>query len=473
MAHNGNAHLPSKMNHNGKVLVVDDEQNALRVLSAILSDAGYHVLESGDVERALQVIRSYDLDAIITDMKMPGSDGMELFDYVMDNHSDVPVIFLTAYGTVESAVSAMTRGAFYYFIKPPEYSNLKGILARAVEQRRLKRELQSLRQRLLDGQHKYRIIGNTPSMRSIFETIEAIKDSSSSVLIGGETGTGKELIARALHCGSKRTDKPFVAFNCSAMPRELVESELFGYERGAFTGAFTRRIGRFEEASEGVIFFDEIGELDLSAQTKLLRVLQEREVVRLGCNKKIKVEFRLISSTNRDLRKEVQNGNFREDLFYRVNVIEIKVPPLRQRRDDVPLLVSEFVNEFCVREKKALTVSNEVMRIFQNYSWPGNVRQLRNEIERAVVLARGNSITPRELSGEFPLFRRQKGADNFMKSLKDLEMQAIQDALQLCNGNKSKASKMLGISRKAFYKRMNTLPDYHHNGNGDAKRGTL
>jgi two-component system response regulator HydG len=251
------------------------------------------------------------------------------------------------------------------------------------------------------------------------------------------------------------------------MPRDLVESELFGYEKGAFTGAFARRIGRFEEASGGVIFLDEIGELDLSVQSKLLRVLQEREIERLGCNKKIKVEFRLISSTNRDLRKEVQNGHFREDLFYRINVIEIKVPPLRQRKDDVPLLVSEFINEFCLREKKALTVSSEVMRIFQSYSWPGNVRQLRNEIERAVVLAKGNSITLRELSGEFPSLRRQKTSDIYMKTLKDLELQAIQDALQICNGNKSQASKSLGISRKAFYKRLKELPICYHNGDGN------
>jgi DNA-binding NtrC family response regulator len=439
---------------NGKVLVVDDERNAVRVLSAILSEEGYRVLESGDVEDAIRMVKTEDVDAIITDLKMPGRDGMDFLNYIVENHSDIPVIFLTAYGTVDSAVHAVTCGAFYYFIKPPDYWKLKSILSRAVEQRCLKRELESLRMRLLRENDHCRIIGNTPEMRRIYEMIAAVRDSSSNVLISGETGTGKELFARALHYSSNRKDSPFVAVNCAALPRELMESELFGYEKGAFTGALSTRIGKLEEAGNGIVFLDEIGELELSLQAKLLRAFQEREIERLGSSRRIKVEFRLVCSTNRELRKEIQNGSFREDLFYRLNVIEIRVPPLRERRDDIPLLVSEFLQEFCIREKKSLALSEEMMEMFQRHQWPGNVRQLRNVIERAVILARGKTITAKELPEEFLSCENQGPARQPVKTLKDLEIQAISDALNVCKGNKSRAAKVLGISRKAFYKRL-------------------
>jgi DNA-binding NtrC family response regulator len=439
--------------YNGRVLIIDDEQNAIKVLSAILSDAGYNVIESQNVEKAIKIISKKDIDVIVTDLKMPGKDGMQLFDYIIENHPDIPVIFLTAYGTVESAVTAMTRGAFYYFIKPPDYLKLKSIIVKAIEQRSLKKELEILKQKLSRKETHFHIIGNTAQMLKIFDTIEAIKDSSSSVLIYGETGTGKELIAKTLHFNSARRDKPFIAVNCAAIPRELMESELFGFEKGAFTGAVTRRIGKIEEASSGTLFLDEIGELEPSLQAKLLRVLQENEIERLGSNKKIKVNFRLISSTNRDLKKVVESGNFREDLFYRINVIQLNLPPLRERAADIPLLISEFVKEFCIREKKLLTVSDEVMKIFQNYRWPGNVRQLKNVIERSVVLTKGEVITSNELPEEFLPLQEQNETFS-KKTLKDLEIKAIKDALEECKGNKSKAAKMLGISRKAFYKRL-------------------
>jgi|Deesub1362A_J573_1020465.scaffolds.fasta_scaffold00004_225 DNA-binding NtrC family response regulator len=445
-----------KVESNGRILIVDDESNAVKVLSSILSKDGYDVLESWNVERAIKIIRKEDVDVVVTDLKMPGKDGMQLFEYISENYSEIPVIFLTAYGTVESAVHTITNGAFYYFIKPLDYLKFKAILARAVQQRRLKKELHALKKRLSEQDRQPTIIGNTPGILKIFETINAVKDSVSSVLICGETGTGKELIARALHYNSKRKDKPFVAVNCASIPRELLESELFGYEKGAFTGAVSRRIGKFEEAAGGTVFLDEIGELEPSLQAKLLRVLQERKLERLGSNKKTNVEFRLISSTNRNLEKEIQAGNFREDLFYRINVISINVPPLRDRKDDIPLLVSEFVNEFCVRENKVLSVSDEVMRIFQDYHWPGNIRQLRNVVERAVVLARGSTITTKDLPREL-LFagRRQKAQDYAVTvTLRELEIQAIRNALRKCNGNKSRAAKMLGISRKTFYKRL-------------------
>ncbi len=441
--------------NNGRVLIVDDEQNALKVLSAILSGEGYAVHQAQNVEKAIQVANENELDAVITDMKMPGRDGMQLHDYLAESLPDIPVIFLTAYGTVESAVSAMTRGAYYYFIKPPDYRSLTGILAKAVEQRRLKGELRQLRHCLEEKTGRFRIIGKNSKLMKIFSVVDSIKDSESNVLICGETGTGKELIARALHFDSLRRDKPFVAVNCAAIPSELIESELFGYEKGAFTGATGRRIGRMEQAKGGTLFLDEIGELELAVQSKLLRVLQEREVERVGGNQKISVDFRLISSTNRDLETEVAQGRFREDLFYRIHVVKVEIPSLRERKDDIPLLVNEFLKEFCAREKKLLTINPSILEQFQKYSWPGNIRQLRNVVERAVVLAKGDAIRESELPEE--LVCSSEGGpsvQNSIQTLKELEAQAIRETLEKCQGNKSQTAKMLGFSRKALYKRL-------------------
>lgn len=442
----------------GKVLIIDDEPNALKVLSAILTGEGYSVISAWDAERALIVLGQEDVDAIITDMKMPGKSGMQLFEHVTEAYPDIPVIFLTAYGTVDSAVQAVTRGAFYYFIKPPDYAKLKGMLARAVEQRKLKRELELLKKKLAQEHTPSFVVGATPEMRRVVDTIAAVRDSGSSVLICGETGTGKELIAKTLHYTSVRRTMPFVAVNCAAIPRELMESEFFGYEKGAFTGAVSPRTGRFEEAMGGTLFLDEIGELELGLQAKLLRVLQEKEMERIGSNRKIKVDFRLICSTNRDLKKEVEEGAFRRDLFYRINVVQITVPPLRERKSDIPLVITEFMNEFCLKEKKApLKISDEVLRVFEGYGWPGNIRQLKNVIERAVVLAKRDKITVKELPEELVTTVKAKVEPKdraSQKTLKALELQAIKDMLEECEGNKSKAAKLLGISRKAFYKKL-------------------
>ena len=441
-------------NFKGNVLIVDDEPNAVKVLSAILAEEGYKVYESMDVDAALKIVARKNLDAIITEIKMPGRDAPDLFEYVNEKYPHIPVIFLTAYGTVDSAVSTMTQGAFYYFIKPPDYIKLKNILERAVEHCRLKKEIEVLKKKLSDEGGEVRLIGISPEMRSISEVIDVVKDSDSSVLICGDTGTGKEVIARSLHYRSKRKGQPFVSVNCAAIPRELIESELFGYEKGAFTGAIEKRVGRFEEAAGGTLFLDEIGELELSLQAKLLRVLQEREVERLGSNKKVKVDFRLVCSTNRYIQKEVKANKFREDLFYRINVVQIKVPPLRKRKDDIIALVSEFLREFSAREKKDVTVSREVMNILQDYDWPGNIRQLRNTIERAIVFARGKEVGPQDLPQELLFDREAREAPDQAGTLRQVEAAAIKDAIQKCNGNKSKASKLLGISRKAFYRRL-------------------
>lgn len=448
-------------NCKGDILVVDDEPNAVKVLSAILSEEGYFVHESADVASATRVIHRENVDLVITDLKMPGKDGMDFFGYIRENKYDIPVIFLTAYGTVDSAVSAMLGGALHYFIKPPDYVKLKDIIARAITQKRSKQEIEVMDRIPPKASEVSGLIGNTEEMRGISAIIETIKDSSSTVLISGETGTGKELISRALHFCGRRKDSPFVAVNCAAIPKELIEAELFGCERGAFTGAHARRIGKFEEASCGTIFLDELGELDLGLQAKILRVLQEREIERLGSNRKIKVDCRVISSTNRDLKKEVREGRFREDLYYRINVIEIKIPALRDRKEDIPLLAARFVQKFCAQEEKQVRISEQVMEVLREYDWPGNVRQLMNVIERAVVLARGDSITladlPEEVKpiGSVPEENQRAAGPADRKTMWEIELQAIREALQKCGGNKSKAARMLGISRKAFYKRLN------------------
>jgi two-component system response regulator HydG len=379
---------------------------------------------------------------------------MRFFDYICDAKPDIPVVFLTSCGTIESAVAVMSRGAFYYLLKPPDYPKLKSILARAVEQHRLKREIDLLKGRLTNDTNGYNLVGNTPELRRVFDTIDAVKDSMSAVLISGENGTGKELIARTLHYRSMKSSMPFIPVNCSAIPRELVEVELFGCEKGAISGAVSRRTGKFEEAANGVIYFDEIGELALPVQEKLLRVLDTLEIERIGGSRKIKVPFRLISATSRDLSPEVKKGRFREDLYCRISTVEIHVPPLRQRRDDILLLATAFLSECCARQGRLVTLSSEVMQTLQLYDWPGNIRQLRNVVERAFVLARGGQIGFRELPSEILTVRRQPEQNSSPRTLKELEIHVIRQTLHQCRGNKSKTAKILGISRKAFYKRL-------------------
>ncbi|HEX9136652.1 MAG TPA: sigma-54 dependent transcriptional regulator [Nitrospirota bacterium] len=435
------------------VLIVDDEPNAIRVLSAILKSEGYNVLESLGVDRAISTLEQNTVDAVITDIKMPGRDGYSLFDYMSEHLPHIPTIFLTAYGTVDSAVQAVSNGAFYYFIKPPDYQQLKKVLAKAVE-RNVRNPDGMDHAEHGSGHSTERLIGRSAAMKRILTKLAAIKDSESSVLLCGETGTGKEVLANYLHFCSDWSAKPFVAVNCAAIPRELLESELFGYEKGAFTGANSSRMGKFEEASGGTLFLDEIGELEPALQAKLLRVLQERTIHRLGSNKNIKVDFRLICSTNRDLKKEMEIGSFRKDLFYRINVVSIEIPPLRERREDMSLLIVAFLQEFCARQSKKLSLSDEVMTLFLGYSWPGNVRQLKNVIEHAVVMSKGPAITVHDLPDDMRGQIQGKQPSAAVKSLRAVEVQAVANALRECNGNKSLAARKLGISRKALYARL-------------------
>ena len=441
--------------NNANILIVDDEPNALKVLSAILEDASYNVYKANCVDKAEELISTERIDSVITDLKMPGRDGMNFFNYLNTKYPDIPVIFLTAFGTIDSAVSAMVKGAFYYFIKPPDYVKLKAILAKAVEQRKLKSEIAYLRSQLESTYRFSNIIGKSPNMEKVFKAVEAIKDSSTNVLILGETGTGKELLARAIHFTSRRHYKPFIAVNCAAVPRELLEAEFFGHEKGSFTGAVSRRIGKFEEASSGTLFLDEIGDLELPLQAKILRAIQEKEIERIGGSKKIKIDIRLLASTNRDLKKDIQLKNFRADLYYRLNVIQIKLPPLRERKSDILLLVTHFIDKFSQRENKHISsVTPEVMKIFLEYSWPGNLRELENVIERAVVLTKKEIIDVRDIPREVRKGIKGNGSAETLKSLKEMEIETVINAINAFNGNKSKAARILGITRKAIYSRL-------------------
>ncbi|MDA8173558.1 MAG: sigma-54 dependent transcriptional regulator [Nitrospiraceae bacterium] len=445
-----------------RILIVDHEPYALKVLAALLRREGYDVLESISVDGAISILEGANVDTVVTDIRMPGKEGQGLFEFILKKEPDLPVIFLTAHGNADIAVDAVSNWVFHHIVKPPDYSRLKGVLARAVEQRKLKREIERLKQKLaVHSQH--RISGGSAGIQKIQKIINSVRDSASNVLVNGETGTGKELVARALHFGSIRGKNPFVAVNCAAIPGPLLESELFGYEKGAFTGAGERRAGRFEEACAGTMLLDEISELGMAVQSKLLRVLQEREIERIGSNKKIKINFRLVCASSKELLKEVRDGRFREDLYYRINEVEISVPPLRERKEDLPLLAAEFLNELNAKEGKIVRIAADAMECLQRYEWPGNVRQLKNAVEWAFVLAGGGVIMaehlPREVAGGNAMESGMEGDKNspLMLTLKELENAAVKKALMRCDGNKSKAARLLGISRKSFYKRLESV----------------
>lgn len=448
----------------GDILVIDDEPNALKVISAILSESGYDVEAVMDVDDACQAVDARDFDAVVTDMKLPDGTGMDIFHYVKEKRPDIPVIFLTAYGTVESAVDAMTGGAFYYFIKPPDYVNLKGILSRAVEQRRLKRELSQLRQRLARGKETSRIIGNHPSILRIQEVVEAVSDSESSVLIRGETGTGKELTARAIHRLSARADKPLVTVNCTTLTDSLLESELFGHKKGAFTGAIADRKGLFEAADGGTIFLDEIGDITPKLQAELLRLLDVGEVRPVGGTMAKRVDVRLIAATNKDLEAGVREGWFREDLYYRLNVFAIQLPPLRDREDSIPILARHFLGKARKKLNKSLSgIEERALTAMRHYRWPGNIREMQNIIERAAVLSQDSVIRLENLpsifreihverAGALPGVRRTSFKAERETHLGRLERNLILRYLEESGGNVSKAARLAEVPRRTFYR---------------------
>ncbi|MBI3074376.1 MAG: sigma-54-dependent Fis family transcriptional regulator [Deltaproteobacteria bacterium] len=441
-----------------RILVVDDEKNAREALARILREDGFDVATAGDAEQAVEEVTKFAPDVLITDVKMPGVSGISLMGRAREISPELMVIVVTAFGTVEDAVQAMKLGAETYLPKPVNLDALKAVLEKALEKRKLLQETRLLREQVREKYKFENIIGNGPEMMAVFSTIERVAPSRASVLIEGESGTGKELVAAAIHQRSVRANAPFVKLNCAALAETLLESELFGHERGSFTGAIARREGRFKQAAGGTLFLDEVSEIPFSTQVKLLRFLQEREFERVGGNETIKVDVRVIAATNRDLKQCVAEGKFREDLFYRLNVIAIELPPLRKRRADIPLLVRHFVDKYAKMNEKAVSeVSEAAMLRLVSYPWPGNVRELENVIERAVVLTGERTI------GEMHLPPYLRGAHDPTDSgswfvpgttLGELERIAIMRTLTFTKGSTSRAAELLGISPRTIQYRL-------------------
>jgi len=443
-----------------RILIVDDEENLVALFKRILQKEGYEVQCASSGEEALEKLETEWFDLVITDLKMPGMDGLELLSKAKAVNPTMPFIMLTAFGTVHSAVAAMKEGAYDYLVKPVDNEEFTLVVKKTMELHRLQREVERLRNQLeldLDFQH---IVGHSKGMRAVFRLTRMVARSNATILIQGESGTGKELIARALHQHSQRTEGPFVAINCASVPETLLESELFGYVRGAFTGAIANKKGLFEEAHEGTILLDEIGDTPMAFQSKLLRVLQENEIRPVGTNKSIKIDVRVIAATNKDLKKEVERKAFRKDLFYRLAVVPIVLPPLRERREDIPPLVDHFIRKYSKHNGlEPKRISPNALKLLIDHSWPGNVRELENVIERAVLINPGPEINPEALfppppsAGESPTFLRQA-----TKGVREVvEREKIAEALQRAKGNRSRAAKLLGISRSALYIKLKTL----------------
>ncbi|HKA87550.1 MAG TPA: sigma-54 dependent transcriptional regulator [Haliangiales bacterium] len=455
-----------------RILVADDEPNLRRVLSAILAREGYEVVQATDGEEALALLDP-TTSAVITDLRMPRRDGMDVLRQVVTDHPDVPVIIITAHGSVDSAVEAVKLGAFDYIEKPFEQEEIRRVVAKAVKQSEAQRKApRTLDMRDETARGRFGIVGESPTMRKIFDIIEKVADTPSTVLITGESGTGKELVAKALHQLSARKGGPFIKINCAAIPKTLMESELFGYEKGAFTGAVGSKPGRFELADRGTLFLDEIGEIPVEMQVKLLRALQESEFERVGGIKTIKVDVRLITATNRDLEKEIEAKNFREDLYYRLNVVPLHIPPLRERREDIPLLVDHIIRRFNERLKKNVGgVEPEALDRLMAYGWPGNIRELENVLERTLLFSDGPRIRlsdlPPEIGLAAPALASVPSAavaerPGSAASLKDIvraetervERELILRALDETGGNVTQAAKLLQISRKSLQMKM-------------------
>jgi len=438
------------MNQQG-VLVIDDEKNMCHMLEILLTKAGYPVQTAEDGLEALEKMKENDFGYILCDIKMPRMDGMTFLSKARESFPEKTYIMMSSYGTIETALEALKQGAYDYISKPFKKDEVLLTLKKAEERERLKAENLKLKSRINEIEQKYsfnNIIARSESMAHVFELVQKVADHKTTVLITGESGTGKELIARAIHTSGARAQGPMISINCGGIPENLLESELFGYKKGAFTDAVKDKPGRFKEADGGTIFLDEIGELPITLQVKLLRVLQEEEITPLGGVGSTKIDARVIAATSKDLSKEVKEGRFREDLFYRINVMTIHLPPLRERRGDIPLLVGHFIDRFNKKLGKNLEgLSSETMPILMEYSWPGNVRELENVIERAALLATGRYITPSELTQETSSFPGPVEALSIKKASKRLEKNLIEKALSLTGGNRTRAAKILEISR--------------------------
>jgi two-component system response regulator AtoC len=432
-----------------KILVVDDEAIVRESLGDWLKDDGYQVFTAENGHEALDVIEKERPGIMIADLIMPGMDGIELMKRAKARQPGIEVIIITAYASIPTAITAMKEGAYDYIEKPfcPERAEL--LVKKLAEHQELVEENLSLRQRLEDRYRFENIIAKSSKMQRVIQVIKVVAKSNATVLITGESGTGKELVARAIHSRSHRRNKSFVAVSCAALPESLLESELFGHEKGSFTGAYAQKKGKFEFTNGGTLFLDEVGEMSANIQVHLLRVLEEKEFTRVGGNEPIRVDVRVISATNKDLRKAIEKQEFREDLYYRLNVVNIELPPLRERKEDIPLLAQHFLHKFAMENQKEITgFSSEATELVLSYDWPGNVRELENAIERAVILARDSIITIADLPQENPSLACSTGPK---KNLKEVEKDHILNVLRETGENYSEAARILGISRMTLY----------------------
>ncbi|MDR1788050.1 MAG: sigma-54 dependent transcriptional regulator [Treponema sp.] len=440
-----------------KLLIVDDEKNIREGLAEALTLEGYEAVTAADGDEGWKRFLKGDIDLVVTDLAMPGLSGGELLRRIAAESPAVPVIILTGHGSVETAVDAMRAGAFDFLTKPVNLDHLAMLVKRALAGQELALKNRRLEEELEQKKCFQQIIGTGAAMRRVFDMISRAAPSKASILVTGESGVGKELVADAIHALSPRRDKPLVKVHCAALASGLLESELFGHEKGAFTGAGARLRGRFELANEGTLFLDEIGEIDQNVQIKLLRVLQERKFERVGGEETLEVDVRLLAATNKDLKAEIEKGTFREDLYFRLNVVNITVPPLRERKDDIPLLASNFLKEFSEENHKNIEGLDEKARsAIYHYDWPGNVRELRNCIESAVVMTRGPLIKEQDLP---PTLRSAEEADRFIRiprgaSMVEAERIIVRDTLSLCKGNKSKTAQVLGLGRKTLHRKL-------------------
>jgi two-component system response regulator AtoC len=436
------------------ILVVDDDPNVCNILKGLLEHAGYAVLTAYEGDKALAIIGEREVDLVVTDLKMPGTSGIDLLTLCHERKAAVPVIVMTAYGTIEAAVASMRKGAYDFITKPFDENELLAVIQKALAESRKNQELITA---YFDKDHDFSLqfIGRTAAIEKILQTIQKIAPTDVTVLISGETGVGKELVARQIHMSSHRRDRPFIKVNCAAIPETLLESELFGHEKGAFTGAVSSKPGRFELAHQGTIFLDEIGDLPLHLQTKLLTVLQDKSFERVGGVKTIEVDIRIVAATNRDLSAAVQAGTFRSDLFYRLNVLPIYIPPIRDRKEDLIPLVDHFVTKFATKYRRTVThIAPEVIAVFSSYDWPGNIRELENVLERMMVMSEedilGLDLLPTEISGK-TLTPGPSGLKEKLESISSItEKQMIIDALNQSNQNRTRAAKLLGISRRTL-----------------------
>lgn len=432
-----------------KILYIDDEISALKAISAILKKEGYTVLTATSAEEGIEILKNSSVDCLLLDYRLPKMDGIDLLKWLRHSEISIPTIMLTAYGTIEKAVEAMKLGAHHYLVKPVDTQLLLNVLKEAIEKSKGNQKIEDIKSPFPE------IIGKSEAMQEVFYIIQMVAKSNANVLITGESGTGKELVARAIHNNSLRKSKPFVIVDCTTIPENLLESELFGHEKGAFTGASERKTGLIEIANEGTVFLDEIGELPMFLQKKLLRFLQEKEIQRIGSTQRIKVDVRVISATNRDLEKAVQEGSFREDLYWRLNVVRINLPPLRERKEDIPLLVNHFLNKFSKENNKPIPqLEPEVMELLLSYDWPGNIRELANVMERAVVLSPSGLISikhlPRRIQEKTGWIAKNESSLNLL----ELEKSLIIKALNTTGWNQTKAAEILGISRKQLRTKM-------------------